>query len=127
MCSHRATMSSSSVFNRDGAILRESAEFGREPLEAGGLGVAGNGFTVMLERALSVLELVAELTRAPTRASFLVIVTLHGVFFRDVEARGLPNGAEGHTATRGYGRQFAKPHGCSRASLIHVGLGRTEA
>lgn len=37
------------------------------------VGVEGRGFTVMLERALSVLELVIELKREA--GSFLVIVT----------------------------------------------------
>lgn len=41
--------------------------------EVAELGVDGSGFTVILERALSVLEPVMELKREP--ASFLVIVT----------------------------------------------------
>lgn len=73
----------SSVFKRVGAALRELVPAERE-LErvvfvaapaTGAVGVAGEGlaFTVLLDRALSVLELVIELNREV--GSFLVIVT----------------------------------------------------
>jgi hypothetical protein len=63
----------SSVFSRDGAARRDPWETDREALVPDALvGVGGSGFTVMLERALSVLEPVMELKREP---SFLPIVT----------------------------------------------------
>lgn len=66
----------SSVLSRDGAALLEPLEAAREALPADGaeFGVDGNGFTVTLERALSVDELVIELKRDEA-ASFLPIVT----------------------------------------------------
>ena len=64
----------SSVLSRDGAAFLEPWDAAREALEAGpAVGVEGKGFTVMLERALSVLEPVIELKREA--ASFLPIVT----------------------------------------------------
>ena len=74
----------SSVFKRVGAALRELPPAERElelvvavvvATATGAVGVAGDGlaFTVPLDRALSVLELVIELNREV--GSFLVIVT----------------------------------------------------
>jgi hypothetical protein len=70
----------SSVLSRDGTALLELWDAARKTWaeEAAGEeeGVEGNGFTVILERALSVLEPVMELKREA--ASFLVIVTSGG-------------------------------------------------
>lgn len=65
----------SSVLSRDGGALLEPWVAVREELAAAEaeVGVEGRGFTVILERALSVLEPVMELKREP--ASFLPIVT----------------------------------------------------
>lgn len=70
---HLIRLPFSSVFSRDGAARRDPWETDREALVPDALvGVGGSGFTVMLERALSVLEPVMELKREP---SFLPIVT----------------------------------------------------
>lgn len=75
---HLIRLPFSSVLSREGAGLREPVDAVRMALGPGAApaGVEGSGLTVMLDRALSVLEPVMELKREP--ASFLPIVTSNG-------------------------------------------------
>ena len=75
VATHLTRLTFSSVLSRDGAALLEPWDAVREAwpaVEEARVGVDGRGFTVMLERALSVLEPVMELKREPV--SFLPIV-----------------------------------------------------
>ena len=76
MTAHLIRLPVSSVLRRAGAALLELALDAARRTWGGGwgrAGVEGSGLTVMLDRALSVLEPVMELKREP--ASFLTIVT----------------------------------------------------
>ena len=75
MSAHLIRFPVSSVLRREGAaLLAELVDAARRTWGGGAaMGVEGSGLTVMLDRALSVLEPVMELKREPV--SFLPIVT----------------------------------------------------